>query len=407
GMMREYIYRFHNPDKFTYLHPKMEELLKETYGVMVYQEDVIKVAHYFAGLDMAEADILRRAMSGKYRGSVGFDMIRDKFFANCKAKGYPDDITTEVWRQMESFSGYSFSKAHSASFAVESYQSLYLKTYYPTEFMVAVINNFGGFYPTELYFHELKRTGAKVQAPCINHSCELTSVRGSDVYVGFTHIKGIEKTSVETIISERSAHGLYTDLPSFMERTGLGIEQLTLLIRIGAFRFTGKSKRELMWEANLLQKKYYRQPSMNPLFKEPVREFRLPPMDSEPFEDALDEIELLGFPLSNVFDLVDAGNVHFVPAAHFHLHVGKVVDVLGYYITIKALHTIKGEYMFFGTFIDTAGDWIDTVHFPQAADQYPLTGKGFYHIRGKVAEEFGVYGIDVQWLQKCGLKCKE
>ena len=175
GMMKQYIERFHNPEKIHYLHPKMKELLEETYGVMVYQEDVIKVAHHFAGLDMGEADILRRAMSGKYRSHAQFNLIRDKFFVNCNEKGYPLEITTEVWRQMESFGGYSFSKAHSASFAVESYQSLYLKTYYPMEFMVAVINNFGGFYSTQFYFHELKKTGAKVSPPCINEGEYLNS----------------------------------------------------------------------------------------------------------------------------------------------------------------------------------------------------------------------------------------
>jgi DNA polymerase-3 subunit alpha len=132
-MMKQYIYRFHNPDKFEYLHPKMKELLKETYGVMVYQEDVIKVAHHFAGLDMAEADVLRRAMSGKYHGHKQFEQIREKYFRQCKEREYPDDVTNEVWRQIESFGGYSFSKAHSASFAVESYQSLFLKTYYPMQ----------------------------------------------------------------------------------------------------------------------------------------------------------------------------------------------------------------------------------------------------------------------------------
>src|SRR6185369_7149841 len=101
-----------------YLHPKMKELLEETYGVMVYQEDVIKVAHHFAGLDMGEADILRRAMSGKYRGNQEMLRIREKFFVNCRDMGHDPAIAAEVWRQIESFGGYSFSKAHSASFAV-------------------------------------------------------------------------------------------------------------------------------------------------------------------------------------------------------------------------------------------------------------------------------------------------
>jgi DNA polymerase-3 subunit alpha len=119
-MMKAYISRFHDPKSFTYLHPIMEELLSETFGVMVYQEDVIKVAHYYGGLDMGEADVLRRAMSGKYRTNNKFAIMREKFFANCKERGHPEEVSVEVWRQMESFAGYSFSKAHSASFAVES-----------------------------------------------------------------------------------------------------------------------------------------------------------------------------------------------------------------------------------------------------------------------------------------------
>jgi len=145
GMMKEFIYRFHNPDKFEYIHPVMKEQLAETFGVMVYQEDVLKVCHHFAGLDLADADTLRRAMSGKHRSKQEMQRIVKRFFSNCHEKGYSDEVTKEVWRQIESFAGYSFSKAHSASYAIESFQSLYLKAHFPLEFMVAVINNFGGF----------------------------------------------------------------------------------------------------------------------------------------------------------------------------------------------------------------------------------------------------------------------
>ena len=124
GMMKEYIYRFHNPDKFEYIHPVMKEQLEETFGVMVYQEDVLKVCHHFAGLDLADADTLRRAMSGKYRSKQEMQRIIERFFSNCREKGYSEEVTKEVWRQIESFAGYSFSKAHSASYAVESFQSL-------------------------------------------------------------------------------------------------------------------------------------------------------------------------------------------------------------------------------------------------------------------------------------------
>jgi DNA-directed DNA polymerase III PolC len=170
GMMREYILRFRDPSRRAYVHEKIGELMSETFGIMVYQEDVIKVAHYFAGLSLAESDVLRRGMSGKFRGRAEFQVAKEKFFSNCDASGYEPAVTMEVWRQIESFAGYSFSKGHSASYAVESFQSLYLKAYFPKEFMVGVINNFGGFYRTEYYIHEARMSGATVLPPCINQS---------------------------------------------------------------------------------------------------------------------------------------------------------------------------------------------------------------------------------------------
>ncbi|RYZ51989.1 MAG: DNA polymerase III subunit alpha, partial [Chitinophagaceae bacterium] len=403
--MREYIYRFHNPGKFEYLHPKMKELLEETYGVMVYQEDVIKIAHHFAGLDMGEADVLRRAMSGKYRGKKEFERIREKFFANCKTYGYPDAITKEVWRQIESFGGYSFSKAHSASFAVESYQSLYLKTYYPLEFMVAVINNFGGFYSTELYFHELRRAGGRVHAPCVNNSDVLTNIQGKDVYMGFVHIKSLENSTIEAIVAERSQHGSFLNLQDFIGRTDAGPEQLNILIRTGAFRFTGKNKKSLLWEANFLHKRVKKLPSAAALpFEESQKTFQLPALHQTALEDALDEIELLGFPLCDPFSLVDFDRTNLVPAKDMCLFVGKEVNVMAYFITQKPVRTIKGDLMFFGTFIDPAGDWLDSVHFPQVADRFPLSGKGYYHLRGIVVDDFGVYSLEVSWMKKIGIR---
>ncbi len=209
GMMREYITRFHSPHGFKYLHPVFEKHLGETYGVMVYQEDVMKIVHHFAGLDLDESDILRRMMTGKKRSSEAFARLQKKYFDNCKERGHSDELTNEVWRQIESFAGYSFCKAHSASFAVESFQSLFLKTYFPKEFMVAVINNFGGFYSTEFYVHELRRAGANVHPPCVNNSRYLTSIEGDDAWLGFVHLKGFEQKTATEIVENRERHGLF------------------------------------------------------------------------------------------------------------------------------------------------------------------------------------------------------
>ena len=408
GMMRKYIYRYHNPSTFEYLHPKMEELLKETYGVMVYQEDVVKIAHHFGGLDMGEADVLRRAMSGKYRGHKHFELIREKYFNNCREYGYPDGLAAEVWRQIESFGGYSFSKAHSASFAVESYQSLFLKTYYPAEFMVAVINNFGGFYNRELYFHELKRTGVQVLPPCVNEGSYLTAIRGREVFVGFIHLKSLRKELVDQVLTERQTGGKFLHLQDFIERVNPPLEQLNLLVRIGAFRFTGRNKKELQWEANFLQKKNARHvPASASLFHEPPVEFKLPQLEQTPIEDAYDEIEMLGFPVCNVWDLVDIDLADYAPASALPENKGKEIRTIGYFITDKQVMTIKSERMFFGTFLDKEGNWLDTVHFPSSFKWSPFQGGGFYELYGKVVEEFGVFSLEVTVCRKVGIISRE
>lgn len=197
-MMREYILRFRHPERREEAHPVMREIMPETFGVMVYQEDVIKVAHYFAGLTLGEADVLRRGMSGKYRGREEFQKVQEKFFANCREKGYADELSKEIWRQIESFAGYAFSKGHSASYAVESYQSLFLKAHYPLEYMCATINNFGGFYSTELYVHEARMNGANILPPCVNRSEYLTTLRGVDLYLGFIHLHAFEMGAAES-----------------------------------------------------------------------------------------------------------------------------------------------------------------------------------------------------------------
>lgn len=399
GMMKEYIKRFHNPKGFKYLHPVFEQQLGETYGVMVYQEDVIKICHHFAGLDLSDADILRRAMSGKYRSKKEFERIRNTFFSNCRERGYPDTLTMEVWRQIASFAGYAFSKAHSASYAVESYQSLYLKTYYPLEFMVAVINNFGGFYHTWVYVNEARVSGANIQLPCVNNSGFKTCIYHKDVYLGFIHIKSLEHKIAQRIIAEREQHGPFTDFVDFAERVKTGIEQLKILIRIGALRFTGKTKSVLLWEAHLYFNKGKSEPQATTplLFNEPKKKFELPQLKQSALEDAYDEIELLGFPVSmtriDMLKTTYRGNTH---AAQLTSKMGQRVRMVGDLVTIKNVHTVNRQWMHFGCFLDEQGRFFDTVNFPNVGLKYPFTGYGVYLMEGKVVQEFGFPSIEVE-----------
>ena len=405
GMMREYIQRFHHPNSINYIHPVMKEQLEETYGVMVYQEDVLKVCHHFAGLDLADADVLRRAMSGKFRSRTEFQKIVDKFFFNCKQRGYPDEIVKEVWRQIESFAGYSFSKAHSASYAVESFQSLYLKAYFPLEFQVAVINNFGGFYHAWVYFNELVRQGGNLHLPCVNHGDYLTNIAGDEVYMGFVHVLKLERKLANLIVEERIHNGLYLSLEDFIKRIHPGREQMIILIRIGALRFTGKEKSQLLWEAHALVAKKPSPRETRELFALPSKKFQLPAFVHTLLEDAYDEIELVGFPVTvSAFDMLQTTFRGEIMARQMNDYLGKQVRMLGRLVTIKYVKTVKNEMMHFATFLDYEGQFYDSVHFPDSLKRYPFQGYGIYLMQGKVVEEFGYTTLEVQKLARLPVK---
>lgn len=395
GMMREYILRFHDEKRRTYIHPLMKELMAETFGVMVYQEDVIKVAHHFAKLTLTEADMLRRGMSGKYRGRDEFKKVEAKFFENCKAEGYPDDITKEVWRQIESFAGYAFSKGHSASYAVESYQCMFLKTYYPLEFMVAVINNGGGFFAVQFYVHEARMCGGKINAPDINRSDYLTTIYGDEIFLGFHLVAELESNVVNEILNERNRNGAFTSLENFMTRVAIAVEQLRILIRIGSFRFTGRSKKQLLWDIHTIIGAEKKTVARIELFVPERKKFVLPVLYHHQLDDALDEIEILGFPLCNPFELIKEKKPITFFAEDLKTHKGSVIEIIGYLVTTKSARTKHGDYMFFGTWLDEKGIFFDTTHFPKIAAQFPIRGRGCYRIIGKVAEEFDFYSIDL------------
>ena len=400
GMMREYIQRFHDPECFSYIHPVFEEHLQETFGVMVYQEDVMKIVHHFAGLDLDESDVLRRIMTGKKKTSDTFLRLQEKYFRNCRARGYPEELIQEVWRQIASFSGYSFCKAHSASFAVESFQSLYLKTYYPLEFMVAVVNNFGGFYRTEIYIHEARMCGAKIEAPCVNHSTYLTNIYDDTVYIGFVHIAELEKRVATKIVNERIDHGDYESLEDFVTRLAISREQVEILIRIGAFRFTEMNKYELMWEKNAVHNPKAKIVETHSLFLNDREDYSLPTMEEGKYEQAFDEIELLGFPLCSPFDLLADSIQGYLLAKDMIAYAKKHVLMLGYFVTRKNVTTSNRKLMNFGTWLDTEGHFFDSTHFPPSLAKYPFRGRGCYLLKGKIVLDFGFPSIEVTAMQK-------
>jgi DNA polymerase III alpha subunit len=180
----------------------------------------------------------------------------------------------------------------------------------------------------------------------------------------------------------------------------LSVEQLRILIRIGAFRFTNKTKKELLWEIHTIMGNQKKTMPASELFEISKKEYRLPRLEQNAHDDALDEIEILGFPLSSPFDLLKEKNESQLNVQQLLQHTGQHVTMVGYYVVHKITRTVKGQDMSFGTFLDINGHFFDTTHFPDILDKYPFTGKGCYRIEGRIAEEFGFPTIEVNSMKK-------
>ena len=194
-------------------------------------------------------------------------------------------------------------------------------------------------------------SGGIIEAPCVNNSENLTAIRGNTLFVGFIHLKSLEKKIASAIAPERERNGPFKSLNDFLRRVAPGLEQARLLIRIGAFRFTGKNKQKLLWEALL----YYSQaaariPATEELFDIEPSEYPLPVFEYDDIENAFDEIELIGFPLQDPFHLLPAADHGDTHAAHLMKRIGANVVMTGYVVTTKDTGTKGGQLMHFGTF---------------------------------------------------------
>ncbi|MFH1041521.1 MAG: hypothetical protein V1773_10030 [bacterium] len=397
GMMQEFILRHKNPSLRKYLIPELKTYLGETYGVMIYQEDVIKVAHHIAGLTLEEADLLRRAMSGKMRSHNAMGQIKERFFSSMHEKGYKEYVSGELWRQIESFAGYAFCKAHSASFALLSFQVAYLKVHYPAEFLASVLSNMGGYYSAAVYIQEAKRLNIKVLLPCVNKSNYEYLGTDNVIIIGFMAIKGLRKHTADKIINERNNGGAFVSLMDFITRVKPGYEDACLLIKCGTMACFGKTRPTLMRLLDVYVK--HRRVLDNDYINLFINEsFVLEKEVETDREYSIEEIctieyELFGYmvtrhPLeffSNVINRTD-----IVKADNMKNFNGKKIKMIGWYMTSKRIKTKKSQIMKFLSLEDLTGTF-EAVIFPKVYEQYAeLTlSMGPYLIEGIVDVEGG------------------
>jgi DNA polymerase III alpha subunit len=397
GMMKEFVERHRDLKRRKYLVPEMEKYLGETYGVMIYQEDVIKVAHHVVGLSLEEADLLRRAMSGKMRSHKAMQLIVDKFFSCCREKGYSDDVSQKLWKQIESFAGYAFCKAHSASFALLSFQVAYLKTHHPVEFMAAVLSNGGGYYSAAVYITECARLGLKVLLPSLNESVYDYEGKNNSVRIGFMAIKNLDRNVIDKIIEERESGGTYKSFPDFLTRAQIGREQTEKLVKCGAADCFGKTRPSLL---RLLDIYYGNKKLLNSgtddLFVKDIFKIENEISTDKQFsveEICINEYEAFGYMVTKhplQFYEEEIKPLKVIAASEMRKHDGRRIKMIGWYMASKRIMTSKGEVMKFLSLEDLTGTF-EAVIFPKTYQKCAeLTmSMGPYIIEGKVDAENG------------------
>jgi DNA polymerase III alpha subunit len=397
GMMQEFIARHKNPNRRKYLIPQMEKYLGETYGVMIYQEDVIKVAHHIVGLSLEEADYLRRAMSGKMRSQEAMKQLLERFFDSCKSKKLSDRVAKKLWDEVSSFAGYAFCKAHSASFAILSFQVAYLKAHHPAEFMSNVLNNGGGFYSSGVYINESKRMGLKVLLPSINESDYRYIGNSFQIRIGFIAIGNIEKKTSIKIVEERNKNGRYKSLADFIARTKTTYEKTKILIKCGAMDCLHKTRPTLMRLADI----YYHCKNMldynsQNLFNQDTSLLERSvetPLQYSDSEIGAYEQEHLGFmvtrhPIEFIKEIFESPGV--VKAEDLIRYRNRRIKMVGWFMTSKRIKTRKGDIMKFLSLEDFSGTF-EAVLFPKTYNKYAeLTmSLGPYLVEGKADLENG------------------
>ncbi len=398
--VREYVRRLHGGD-YQPLHEKVEDVLVETFGLMVYQEDVSKVAVALAGFSHGRADGLRKVLSKKDR-NLRLPDYKEEFYQGCKKNNLSMEQIEALWQMMMSFDGYSFCKPHSASYAMVSYQAAYLKTHFPAEFMAAVISNQGGYYSTFAYVSEAKRMGLKVQPPDVNRSSVRWKGGNGMIRVGLQSVKGLSNRLMERIIHcRRKRH--YLNCEDFFRQTRPDEDEAVALIHAGALDtlIQPPSRPALLYQFSCFQRIAEGRGSL-PLF--PVR---LPPPPDLPQqssrENMRNQYRVLGFlcdehPIR--FFTKNGAGVGWVKGVELHRFIGKTVRFAGWLVTGKLVSTRTGEVMEFLTFEDETGV-VETTFFPKIYKRYAyqLSSGRPYLLSGKVDEDYGALTLTVASVQ--------
>ena len=386
-LIPEFISRRHGRSKITYEHPLMEKYLRETYGIMLYQEQVMQIASEMAGFTMGEADTLRRAMGKKDRDLMARQRV--KFLEGCKARGIGERKAEKIWDLIEKFAGYGFNKSHGSAYAVVAYQTAYLKANSPVEFMAALLTSeMGDTDKIVTYIEECRAMGIQVLQPDVNASAIQFSVVGGVIRFGLAAIKNVGETAIASILKTREERGPFASLADFCRRVDLRLVNrrvIESLIKAGAFDSLGVARAQLLAsvdEAIEVGQRHQRdrEEGQISLFEAagagPPSSASAPdgagdtapPLPEWDAEQLLTyEKEVLGFylsghPLARFAHLIQRFGVTSIGALA-GLRPGSRVKLFGLVTALKEIPTKSGERMAFATLEDMEGS-VELTVFP-------------------------------------------
>ncbi len=385
GSKELFLKRLRGEAKVEYAHPALKKILGDSFGVCIYQEQVMQIAQSVGSMSLAEADLVRRS-SAKFSGERERERLRGKFLKAAERMGLAGKEREETWRMVEKFAGFGFCKAHAATYADISYRMAYLKAHWPAEFLAAMCSAGAGFYHVSAYVEEAKRWGIEVRLPSVNRSrIEYTAEEGTDgkraLRVGLMQVKGLRIETMAAIVREREEHGFYRSLEDFVRRVPVERDEIEALIKCGAFDDVAPTTRPaLLWRWNLLcaeEKNAQARVPVPPvaLFPEArpaesldaalggmpaaeyTREQRLE------YEREILEVCVSGHPLDSMARNGEAWSNELEGLR------GRRVTLLGWVITFRHVGTKNYRNMMFVTLEDQRGVY-EAVLFPEAYERY-------------------------------------
>jgi DNA polymerase III alpha subunit len=400
GMKEIFVRRARGLEPVTVPHPAMRELLADSHGVLLYEEDVMAVASRIAGISLEEGDLLRRSIA-KAKDEPSMRALADGFLARATARGVPPAAAKEIWSLLARFSGYSFCRAHASGYGVLAYQTAYLKANYPAEHAVALLNNHQGMYPVRVHVEEARRRGIEVLLPCVNRSEEEFSLDDGRVRVGLSLVRNLSEGTRARILAERP----FRSLADFLRRAAPARREAENLVVVGAFDWTGAARTELLWELHGTYEERRKERKREPgMFDGELSDPARPALREFSLEDRLrHEIEILGLAVSaHPIALLRASGA----AAGFHdtrelaRRGAGEVRLVGIPAASRRVRTSKGEPMLFLTLEDEF-DLVECTLFPRVFRRFLVEtrGPGPFAAEGTIEDQYGARTVNVRRLR--------